>query len=319
MRQVRVGRQPEQRGRVSCSTCRRRAPQRLLPVQPVPPRHRLRARAARRSRAAARSRRASDGASHRGVRGRPQLPSNARRPRPRRPPRRWRPSGRRPAPHRHANAPNAARRASRCRASSASASRGSSSIPGMAATIPGAQVRGLNEAELVLDIALRLEKLLDEGAGRRGRADAPDQRLRPARGAHGDRQPSAAPTCSSRFTPTPATTRRARRRDLLPELRAKPRGRGDRRARERRLGDARCAACRTSCKAIALNNKIDESRDFAAMVQAVDATSGCGRRNRSAQEPRRQAGAVHGAHRRDDAERAGGDLVPHATSRKRRC
>ncbi len=64
-------------------------------------------------------------------------------------------------------------------------------------------------------------------------------------------------------------------------------------------------------RAIALNNKIDESRDFAAIVQAIALSTGCGRSNHDAAQPRRQAGAVHGADRRDDAEHPGGDLVPH--------
>ena len=55
--------------------------------------------------------------------------------------------------------------ACRWRASLVSASRGSSSTPGTAATIPGAKGKGVTEAELVLDVALRLEKLLQKVPG----------------------------------------------------------------------------------------------------------------------------------------------------------
>ena len=61
----------------------------------------------------------------------------------------------------------------------------------------------------------------------------------------------------------------ARRRDLLPELRAEPAGRSDRRARERRRRRRTMRNLPDIVQAIALNNKIDESRDFASMVQNV--------------------------------------------------
>ena len=71
-------------------------------------------------------------------------------------------------------------------------------------------------------------------------------------------------------------------------------------------------------KAIALNNKIDESRDFAAMVQA-SLYDQLRKTNQQRAEPRREAGAVHGAHRRDDAQRPRRDLVPHQPRRRPRC
>ena len=61
-------------------------------------------------------------------------------------------------------------------------------------------------------------------------------------------------------------------------------------------------------KAIALNNKLDESRDFAthvqrAMVETAESVE------QDAAGSRRQAGAVRRPDRRGDAERAGRDLV----------
>ena len=61
-------------------------------------------------------------------------------------------------------------------------------------------------------------------------------------------------------------------------------------------------------RAITLNNKIDESRDFAEIVQKAMVKK-LAREERRAEGSRRQAGAVRGADRRRDAERARGDLV----------
>ena len=61
-------------------------------------------------------------------------------------------------------------------------------------------------------------------------------------------------------------------------------------------------------RAIALNNKIDESRDFAEMVQK-SMVKKLAAKNNDAAGPRRQAGAVRRADRRGDAERARRDLV----------
>ena len=122
-----------------------------------------------------------------------------------------------------------------------------------------------------------------EAAGHRSRDDARHRRLHPARAAHGDRQPRGR-------RPVPVDSRQrqpqhqgARRRDLLPELRRRTR-KPKRSPRARTRPPARrCTACRTSSGRSRSNNKIDESRDFADMVQksmvrtAVDArTASCG-------------------------------------------
>ena len=71
-------------------------------------------------------------------------------------------------------------------------------------------------------------------------------------------------------------------------------------------------------QAIALNNKLDESRDFATIVQST-LYRAAPQEQQDAEEPWRQAGAVHGARRRRDAERAGGDFVHEQPRGRRRC
>ena len=92
--------------------------------------------------------------------------------------------------------------------------------PGHGGHDPGATGKGVTEAELVLDVALRLEKLLQKAAGRRGDPDAAHRRVHPAAGTDGDREPRR-----RRSVPLDSRQRQrqragARRRNLLPELRA---------------------------------------------------------------------------------------------------
>jgi N-acetylmuramoyl-L-alanine amidase len=138
--------------------------------------------------------------------------------------------------------------------------------PGHGGHDPGARVRGLNEAELVLDIALRLEKLLQRELGvavvltRRTNTYVPlEQRTAIANRAAADLflsiHANASRNAAARgfetyflsFAPNPEAEALAARENAdssrtlgnLPEL----------------------------LKAIALNNKLDESRDFARMLQ----------------------------------------------------
>jgi hypothetical protein len=92
---------------------------------------------------------------------------------------------------------------------------------------PGAKARGIEEADLVLDVALRLEKLLkDTGVEvimtRRTNTFVPLEE----RTAIANR---SVRICSCRFTPTPARAIPPACGDLLPQLRAQSAGRGDRR------------------------------------------------------------------------------------------
>jgi N-acetylmuramoyl-L-alanine amidase len=139
--------------------------------------------------------------------------------------------------------------------------------PGHGGHDPGAQVRGLNEAELVLDIALRLERLLLKEPGvevvltRRTNAyvaleertalankSAADLFLSIHANASASADVRGFETYFLNFAPNPEAEAVAARENA---------------GSARRMGNLPDIV-----KAIALNNKIDESRDFASMVQA---------------------------------------------------
>jgi N-acetylmuramoyl-L-alanine amidase len=139
--------------------------------------------------------------------------------------------------------------------------------PGHGGHDPGAQVRGLNEAELVLDIALRLERLLTREPGvevvltRRTNAyvaleertaianrSAADLFLSIHANASADAGARGFETYFLNFAANPQAEALA--------------------ARENAGSARRMGSLPDIVKAIALNNKIDESRDFATMVQA---------------------------------------------------
>ena len=139
--------------------------------------------------------------------------------------------------------------------------------PGHGGHDPGAQVRGLNEAELVLDIALRLERLLLKEPGvevvltRRTNAyvaleertaiankSAADLFLSIHANASASSDVRGFETYFLNFAPNPEAEALA--------------------ARENAGSAQRMAKLPDIVKAIALNNKIDESRDFASMVQS---------------------------------------------------
>lgn len=138
--------------------------------------------------------------------------------------------------------------------------------PGHGGHDPGAQVRGLNEAELVLDIAQRLERLLVSEPGvevvltRRTNAYvALEERTVIANRSGADLFLSIHANASDNagvrgfetyflnFAPNPEAEAVA--------------------ARENAGSARRMGSLPDIVKAIALNNKIDESRDFASMVQ----------------------------------------------------
>jgi N-acetylmuramoyl-L-alanine amidase len=132
---------------------------------------------------------------------------------------------------------------------------------------PGAQIKGLNEADLTLDVALRLEKLLLEQAGvevvltRRGNTYVPleertaianreeaDLFLSIHANASDDPRARGIETYFLNFAPNPQAEAIAARENAgsVRNMRSLP----------------------DIVKAIALNDKINESRDFASMVQA---------------------------------------------------
>jgi N-acetylmuramoyl-L-alanine amidase len=131
---------------------------------------------------------------------------------------------------------------------------------------PGAQVKGLTEADLTLDIALRLEKLLAKQPGvdvvltRRSDAYVPlEERTEIANRAGADLflsiHANASEAASARGIETYF-------------LNFAPNSEAEAVAARENAGSARTMGNLPEIvKAIALNNKIDESRDFATMVQ----------------------------------------------------
>ena len=139
--------------------------------------------------------------------------------------------------------------------------------PGHGGHDPGAQVRGLNEAELVLDIALRLERLLLKEPGvevvltRRTNAYvALEERTAIA-------NQSAADLFLSIHANASADTNARGFETYFLNFAANPEAEALA-ARENAGSAQRMAKLPDIVKAIALNNKIDESRDFASMVQS---------------------------------------------------
>ena len=183
------------------------------------------------------------------------------------------------------------------------------STPGTAATIPGARANGVNEAELVLDVAGRLRDAAREAADHRSDDDAWDRCLRAARAADGDRQPARRADLFLSIHANASRNSKARGVETYflnfasnPEAEAVA-------ARENSTSGGRMHSLPEIVRAIALNNKIDESRDFADMVQK-SMVEQARRPERSGQRPGRQAGAVRRPHRRRNAERAGRDFLP---------
>lgn len=139
--------------------------------------------------------------------------------------------------------------------------------PGHGGHDPGAQVRGLSEADLVLDIALRLEKLLLKQPGvevvmtRRGNDFVPleertaianreeaDLFLSIHANASEDARARGIGTYFLNFAPNPQAEAIA--------------------ARENAGSSRTMRSLSDIVRAIAMNNKLDESRDFATLMQA---------------------------------------------------
>ena len=120
--------------------------------------------------------------------------------------------------------------------------------PGHGGHDPGAKGKGVTEAELVLDVALRLEKLLQKVPGVEviltRRTD--DFIPLPERTAIANRE--GADLFLSIHANASTQRAGARHRNLLPELREQPERGGGRGARERRRRRRRWARCRTSSR-----------------------------------------------------------------------
>ena len=138
--------------------------------------------------------------------------------------------------------------------------------PGHGGHDPGAQVKGLNEAELVLDIALRLEKLLLQEPGvevvltrRTNRYITLEERTAIANNASADLFLSVHANASANVNVRGFETY---------FLSFAPNSDAEALAARENAGSSRTMGNLPELiKAITLNNKLDESRDFAAMVQ----------------------------------------------------
>jgi len=131
---------------------------------------------------------------------------------------------------------------------------------------PGAQARGITEADLVLDVALRLEKLLAKEAGfevvltrRTNTFVSLEERTAIANRVGADLFLSIHSNASSTDTARGIETYFL---NFAPNPEAEAVA-----ARENAGGSRNMRSLPDIVRAIALNNKIDESRDFASMVQ----------------------------------------------------
>ena len=179
--------------------------------------------------------------------------------------------------------------------------------PGHGGHDPGAKGKGTTEAELVLDVALRLEKLLQKVPGveviltRRTDDFVPlQERTAIANREGADLFLSIHANASTNGQAHGIET-------YFPELREQPERRRGRRARERgvRAGDGRAARLREGDRAQQQARRVARLRDLRAARDDREAEAA----EQDREGSRREAGAVRRADRRGDAERAGGDVV----------
>ena len=180
---------------------------------------------------------------------------------------------------------------------------------------PGARSNGIEEAELVLDVTLRLRDLLEKQPGievtltrntdefialeeRTAIANRNGADLFLSIHANASRNPKARgiETYFLNFASNPEAEAVA--------------------ARENSASGRTMHSLPEIVRAIALNNKIDESRDFAEMVQKSMVRAPRHPQQAGARS-RRQAGALRRPDRRRHAERARGDLVRHQQAGRR--
>ena len=174
---------------------------------------------------------------------------------------------------------------------------------------PGASAFGISEAELVLDVTLRLEKLLQEQEGvevvltrRTNEYVSLDERTEIANRESADLFLSVHANASSNGTARGVETYFLNFA-LNPQAEAVA-------ARENAASGKTMSSLPSIIKAITLNSKLNESRDFAASIQR-SLVRGLRPGNKTLKDLGREAGALHGADWRSDAERARGDFVRH--------
>ncbi len=178
---------------------------------------------------------------------------------------------------------------------------------------PGAQANGIDESELTLDVAQRLQKLLEAQPGfavvlTRSTDDyiALEERTAIANREGADLFLSIHANASRQ-------TSAQRHRDVLPELRDEPDGRSGGGARERVERSEHGHAARHPEGDRAQQQARGVARARVDRADVARAPAGPAEQDDS--RPRREAGAVRRAHRRADAEHPGGDLVPDEPER----
>ena len=159
---------------------------------------------------------------------------------------------------------------------------------------PGASAFGISEAELVLDVTLRLESLAP-AAARARRSCSRAARTISFRSKSGRRSPIASRRISfSRCTPTPARMpRRSGVETYFLNFALNPQAEAVA-ARENAASGKTMSSLPSIIKAITLNSKLNESRDFAAQRSTL-AGARHAARQQDAERSRREAGALHGA------------------------
>ncbi len=189
--------------------------------------------------------------------------------------------------------------------------------PGHGGHDPGVRGNGINESELVLDVSLRLQKLLEKQPGmevvmtRDTDVFIPlEQRTAIANREGADLFLSIHANASRNIKARGIET-------YFLNFAANPEAEAVA-ARENSASGQTMHRLPDIVRAITLNNKIDESRDFADTVQKSMVRS-LSTQERRAAGSRRQAGAVRRADRRRHAERARRDLVRDPQAGRRRC
>ena len=185
--------------------------------------------------------------------------------------------------------------------------------PGHGGHDPGAQANGINEAELVLDIAQRVAKLLGQKPGFEVVLTRSTDEFIPLeeRTAIAKRE-EADLFLSIHANASRNTAARGIETYILnfatnPDAEAVA-------ARENATSAQTMGALPSILKAIAANNKRDESRELATILQ-TGARPASAHDERRRSRSRRETGAVRRPHRRGHAERPRRDLVPDQQSR----
>ena len=174
---------------------------------------------------------------------------------------------------------------------------------------PGARANGLSEAELVLDVTERLRALLEKQPGIEVTMTRDSDVFIPLE----ERTAIANRIGADLFLSIHANaSRNAKARGIETYFLnfASNREAEAVAARENSASGRTMHSLPDIVRAIALNNKIDESRDFADMVQKA-MVNRLSAPQQTRPRPGGQAGALRRADRRGHAECAGGDLVCH--------